>query len=235
MDAMCASEKTNCMNNLLRLLLICCTVIPGIGSTQTAVQPAARQGPDRIIRLSLGHLFDPVYPGPHIGYEHRLHGNVYLRHEAGVILDFNYPEQPQLLSLLGFRLRTTRRTYHDNPGLIRRRVFHEWSFDYRYFAAQIAGDFSRDGGAFIQRIDYQLTQHSWSFSYLKGISWRLGKSWQLDTGIGLGLRLNNRNYSDIPLDATFSTNGGLAWQVGSRAPWHTTVAVPVIFALGYQF
>ena len=195
------------------------------------------QGADRAIRLSLGHLFDPMTPGPHLSYEHRTGGNIYLRHEVGVIFDYNYPDQESLDALKGFRLRTARRKYRNNPGLIRQRHYHEFAFDYRWLDARVGGDFFRGGisTGFSQRITYGIVQHSFTFNYLRGMCANIGAHWQLDLGLGLGLRLNNRNYSEIPEDAFFDTNGSLFWQYGVREPWHLTLSVPMILALGYRF
>lgn len=194
------------------------------------------QGADRAIRLSLAHFFDPLVPGPHLSYEHRTRGNIYLRHEVGVFFDFDYPDQESLEALNGFRLRTARRKYRNNPGIIRQRYYYELAFDYRWLNAQVEGDFTRGGfGGFTQRIPYGILQHSFSFNYIRGFCANFGDHWQLDVGLGLGLRLNNRIYGEIPEDAFFDTNGSLFWQYGTREPWHLTLSVPMILALGYQF
>jgi hypothetical protein len=194
------------------------------------------QGTDRVIRLSLGHFFDPLVPGSHLSYEHRTSGSIYLRHEVGVFFDYNYSDQEPLLDLDGFRLRTARRKYQDNLGIIRQRHYYELAFDYRYLNALVEGDFIRGGsGSFSQRINYDIIQHSFTFNYIRGLCANLGEHWQLDFGIGLGLRLNNRNYEEIPEDAFFDTNGSLFWQYGVREPWHVTLSAPLILALGYQF
>lgn len=195
------------------------------------------QGADRAIRLSLGHLFDPLTPGPHLSYEHRIRDNIYLRHEVGVFFDYNYPDQESLDALRGLRLRTTRRKYQHNPGVIRQRRYYELSFDYRWLDARVEGDFFRSGvsAGYRQRIQYGIVQHSFSFNYIRGLCFNFGAHWQLDLGIGMGLRLNHRIYEEIPEDAVFDTNGSLFWQYGTRAPWHLTLSVPMILALGYQF
>lgn len=206
------------------------------GNTSFSQTLQEEQGADRAIRLSLGHLFDPMTPGPHLSYEHRTKGNVYLRHEVGVIFDYNYPDQESLDALHGFRLRTARRKYRNNPGIIRQRYYYELAFDYRWTDARVGGDFSRGiGTGYRQRINYEIVQHSFSFNYIRGFCANFGAHWQLDLGLGLGLRLNNRNYSEVPEDAFFDTNGSLYWQYGIREPWHLTLSVPIIFALGYQF
>lgn len=208
-----------------------------IGSTSFGQTLSEVQGADHAIRLSLGHFFDPMTPGPHVSYEHRTKGNVYLRHEAGVIFDYNYSDQASLESLHGFRLRNARRKYRNNPGIIRHRHYHEFAFDYRLTNARVEGDFSRIGasGSYSQRITYGIIQHSFSLNYIRGFCAIFGEHWQLDFGIGAGLRLNNRNYGEIPEDTYFRTNGSLFWQYGAREPWHLTLSVPMILALGYQF
>lgn len=223
-----------CKLSLVILLLVGGLTTPPLLEAQ--ITPPVEQGPDRILRLSLAHLADPLVPGPHISYEHRLARNIYLRHELGYLIDYDYPDQEALQKLNGFRIRTARRKYASNPGLIRRRFFHELSFDYRYLNALIAGDFMRGGfGGFNQRINYGITQHSFSFHYIRGVSIVFGEHWQLDTGAGIGMRINNRTYGEVPEGASFITNGSLFWQYGLRQPWHATLSVPLIIALGYQF
>ncbi|MGH1435376.1 MAG: hypothetical protein ACRBG0_13070 [Lewinella sp.] len=223
-----------CIN--LRIWGLIFTISSAFSVTSFGQPLYEEQGADRVIRLSLGHLFDPLTPGPHLSYEHRTRGNIYLRHEVGVFFDYNYPDQESLQDLGGFRLRTARRKYHNNPGIIRQRHYHEFAFDYRLLNARVEGDFIRGGfNGFTQRIPYGIVQHSFSLNYIRGFCAIFGEHWQLDLGLGVGLRLNNRNYEEVPEGAIFDTNGSLFWQYGAREPWHLTLSVPMILALGYQF
>lgn len=215
-------------------LLLCLLIFgSGLAVCQTTDIEFEDEGPDHIIRLSFVHFLDPLTPGPHVSYEHRIRYNTYLRYELGYAFNFGNVHLA-LEDLDGFRLRMARRVYRWHGGQIRQRYYWEVAADYRYYFAQVNGDFSR--GSFRQRIPYTITQHSLSLNYNRGACYYLGKNWEIDIGLGLGVRLNQRDYSSVPDDASFLTNGGLFWQYGSsREPLHVTLSTAMLFALGYHF
>jgi hypothetical protein len=195
------------------------------------------EGPDQIIRLSFIHFLDPLSPGPHVSYEHRLRYNTYLRYEVGVLFDYGNA-QTSMADLHGFRIRTARRAYRWNGGQIKQRYYWEIATDYRYTDARSVGDFLRinNNGSYNQQIPYSIFQHSLSLNYNRGACYYLGENWEIDVGLGLGVRGNYRQYSTVPEDAIFDTNGGLFWRYDStREPLHVTLSASILFALGYHF
>jgi len=186
------------------------------------------------IKFSFSSLMAPVSPGPTIAYEHKGKGHYYWRHQLGTILNFDYENQKPIEHLRGIRLATGLRKYKNRNSVATSSSFWEISFDYRYIDVLIGGDFRNTN--FSRRIDYNMWQHSASLNFIWGMSGRINNHLHVDFGIGAGLRLNYRQYSPIPADMFFDTNGSLfLWRYGGREPWHGILSVPVILSLGYAW
>jgi hypothetical protein len=55
-------------------------------------------------------------------------------------------------------------------------------------------------------------------------------------GLGRGVRLNYRQFSEVPPDTFFRTNGNLwLWNHGAREGFHATLAVPLTIDLCYYW
>ena len=175
---------------------------------------------------------DPYLPGAYIELEHRLKDTRYWRHQVGYISDLGFGGQIAVENLSGIRLRTGLRKYRRSIIPNADVQFWEVSLDYRYIDILLTGDFWRDNFNFQQRLNYNLWQHSISLNYIYGFSAGISKRWRLDVGLGAGVRLNHRDYSDLPSDARFDTNGGLLWAYNSQNGWEFALSVPVILSLG---
>lgn len=230
------------IRSLIFFFVICCFwLAPNATHAQTT---PGLEGPDYILRLSLVHLLDPYTPGPHLSFEHRIKGNDYLRHEVGWITDFGYDADENLEHVQGFRVRTGYRRYISNPGKISRRLFREFSFDYRSLDIGARDNFQLGQlNAFDQVRSYEIKQQSFSLNYIRGLSLILGEKdrWQLDLGLGLGLRINHREFSEIPEGVLPDPlNGSLlfstaVWEYGRRKGLTAGISMPLIGAVGYQF
>lgn len=216
----------------LLVLIIGCWQEYGTAQIQARDTTAFRYA----IKTSLAHWADPLTPGPYISFEHQTRDNVYVRYQLGYLLRLGYEDQEAIEDMHGFRIRWGLRQYDQRPTAKNDTNFWEASFDYRYLDALVGGDFSLNDGQFNQRILYDVWQHSWSFNFITGRSFGLGRGWRLDIGIGAGVRLNHRQFSTIPDGTVFDTNGNLyVWNHGSREGWHATVSVPAVFSFGYMW
>jgi hypothetical protein len=197
-----------------------------------ATLPTLRQG----FGLSLAHPLDPVQPGIYLSYLHQTRELTFARYQVGYLLFLNYADQDGIQDLTGFRLRTNLRQYRKALIDRGRATFWEAGVDYRYLDLTIAGDFSRDRFQYQERINYDMWQHSLSFSILTGASVAFSQRLRLDVGLGAGIRLNYRQFSAVPPDAFFRTNGNIwLWNYQSREGFHATLSVPVIFDLCYYW
>jgi len=229
------------MQQHLRIFLIIAFFLTGYSTLSAQDESSATDslsGEIRgIIRHSFIHWMDPIVPSALVGIDYRIGDHKYLRHELAYIFDLGYEEPQALTSLSGFRLRTAYRKYHQAPQLSRRLIgYLEFSADYRYLDVGIDGDFRRDAGNFRQRINYHLWQHSVSLNLLAGMTVPIGAKWLADFGVGGGVRLNHRRYSEVPDDALFITNGvWYLWNYDSRADYSFAISMPIILALCYQW
>ncbi|RMF01186.1 MAG: hypothetical protein D6772_05215 [Bacteroidetes bacterium] len=215
-------------------MLLLCSCIKAGAQNQTediaAQLPALRQG----LGLSVVHWLDPIQPGVYLSYQHQRRRLLFVRYQMGYLLFLNYSDQDGIQNLNGLRLRTSLRQYRE-PLIDRGNApFWEAAVDYRYLDVTIAGDFSRSNFQFQQRMDYSMWQHSFSLNVLAGFSLAFSQQVRFDVGIGAGLRLNYRQFSPVPEDSFFSTNGNpWLWKYGAREGFHATLSMPVIMDLCY--
>lgn len=206
--------------------------------TQTTNTPtdSLRQEIRGMIRHSLVHWLDPIMPSAQFGVDYRIGYRQYLRHDVGYIFDIGYDEPIALEGISGLRFRTAYRKYYQAAWLKRRLTYLEFNLDYRYLDASIAGDFWRDNFSYQQRINYSMWQHSISANIQFGISRTISDQWRFDLGIGAGIRLNHRTFSDVPDDARFSTDGEIwVWDYGVREDFSFGLSMPLVIAIGYQW
>ncbi|MEM1214259.1 MAG: hypothetical protein AAGJ82_01145, partial [Bacteroidota bacterium] len=70
----------------------------------------------------------------------------------------------------------------------------------------------------------------------RGFTTALSDNWHLDFSYGLGVRYNVRNYSDIPNDAGFRTNGEvLLWKYSRERGNFVSLNAPIVIALAYRW
>lgn len=210
----------------------CLTFNSILSAQSNALEQLDQQQPRFMIKHSLSHWLDPYLPGPHLEVEHRHKGTRYWRHQVGYIMDLGLGGQIAVDNLSGFRLRTGYRKYRRAIIPYADTPFWEVSLDYRYIDIFLAGDFWRNNFNFQQRLNYNLWQHSISLNYSYGFSVGISPAWRLDVGLGAGVRLNHREYTDLPSDARFDTNGGLLWGYNSRNGWEFALSVPLVLSVG---
>ncbi len=186
------------------------------------------------LKVSFAQLITPFIPSTQLAFEHSGKKGRFWRHQAGMYFDFGYKDQEAIEQLKGIRLQTGLRKYKSKYS--KSTSFREFSLDYRYLDILIGGDFNRANFNFQQRINYNMWQHSFSLNYIWGQSIYLNSNWHFDVGIGLGIKINERIFSTIPKNTSFSTNGSdLLWRYGQYEGTRATLSVPFIFSVGYTW
>ena len=220
------------------VLLLCLggMMLPKHSTAQSAIPEDSQTEIKGMVRASVIHWLDPILPSAHFRVDYRVAPRTYLRHEVGYFFDLGFDEPEAIEGIDGIRLRTAYRSYFQDVWQRPQLTYLEFSVGYRYLDLTIAGDFWRDNFNFQQRINYSVWQHSITTGIHAGITRAVGEHWRIDLGIGAAIRCNIREYSDVPDDATYDTNGPyLGWDYNSRSGVSFGLSMPLVIALGYQW
>lgn len=218
----------------IRLSIVLCLIYASfssaIGQETDSISYDQKTVKQKTLSLSLSSFMKPLLPGPLLSYQYKDGKDRYWNHQVGLFLNLGFVEQNAIEHLRGIKLASGLRKYRSKNNFV------EFSLDYQYVDVLIGADFWRDGFNYTERLNYNMWQHSLAFNFIVGTTAHLSKHLQLDIGIGLGAKLNHRQYSPIPDDARFSTNGSIfLWRYYDREKWNGNVSAPIIVSLGYAW
>jgi len=212
------------INYCLALFLLCTTTFlsaqNGSGADDENDAPPPKFG----IKANGITLMDPTLPSVNIGLEYFFNSDLSVCLEGGPSIKL--ASRPVINRLRGYRLRASVRKYM-NPS-----VFGETNYYFELLAnlhqvnASVEGDFRRTTsiGNYRQRLVYDIDRNRFG-TYLNFGIQRIEKGgFTFDIGIGIGAERRYNEFSELPDDARFSTNGSnsLEYAPGQSPQWHTT-------------
>ena len=190
-------------------------------------------------RFSLKHgpfsLFDPLAPSFNIAAEHILRPRIYGHLEAGPLFNLRLFNEPTISNLKGYRLRGAIRYYLRPIQVGDFAPFLEFLYTHQYTDGDIEGDFRRTTslGSYRQRITYHMEQRKQGGFVNLGLQQIYAQRFIFEFGAGLGISHRRSNFSGVPPDATFRTNGFLGWEYDRSPTRMDLAAVQFYINLGY--
>jgi hypothetical protein len=163
-------------------------------------------------------------------------GEYYIGNDMSVEAEVGFPiGKSQILDVPetdvrgGVRVRAGWRDYHTD------RVFAGAQLMFKSDIFSIAGDFERQGGAFRQRIWYNVDQQTYAAYGTVGIAPIISNVFIFEAMAGLGVRYIDRQFGAVPGDAEFVTNGSLLAPYGESLQARWLPSMFLSFKLGVVF
>ncbi|MCO6478539.1 MAG: hypothetical protein J5I94_18045 [Phaeodactylibacter sp.] len=180
-------------------------------------------------------LFDPYAPSFNIAVEHIIRPRLYAHLEGGPLVNLRFFPEPAVDNLKGYRFRGAIRYYLRPNERGDFAPFIELMYAHQYTDADIEGDFSRNNewGWYRQRLTYHMEQRKHGGFINMGLQQVYAKGFIFEFGAGLGVRNKREDFSGVPPDADFRTNGALGWEYSTFGNSPNVAAVQVYINLGY--
>jgi len=191
------------------------------------------------IKNGTSSLFDPVIPSFNVGFEKYFDNKLSIYLEGGPSLPYRYfTSYPDFNSLWGYRLRLALRYYFTPPQMDDVFYYVELYGSYYQINANIEGDFSRntDFGFYRQRFNYDADRNRIGTYVNFGFQSIETGGFLIELGLGAGVIRREDEFSDVPPDADFITNGSNIMQHTSRdfsPDWSGTIFFYI--NLGFAF
>ena len=180
-------------------------------------------------------LFDPFAPSFNLASEHIIAPRLYGHLEGGPLFKLRIFPEPTIDNLKGHRLRGAVRYYLRPPEMGDYAPFIELMYTHQYTDVDIEGDFRRNTpqGRYRQRLSYHMEQREHGGYVNLGLQQVYARGFIFEFGAGLGISRKQADFSGVPPDATFRTNGSLGWEYTQFDNSPNLAAVQVYINLGY--